>query len=169
MDGFHFHQEYLESHQICVNGKMVPMKNVKGSLETFDIEKLLMKLEQLKDADVMWPIYDRNLHDVVEDAIRVTKEVVLIEGNWLLSNEGAWNELKNRCDDSIFIFADEKDLAERLITRKMKGGLSREDAEIFYHNSDKKNVERVLAYHHDARIMLEMKNDDYVAWVKETN
>ena len=162
LDGFHFHQEYLETHQILVDGEMVPMKNVKGCLETFDIEKLLVKLEQLKESDTMWPIYDRNLHDVVEDAVQVTKEIVLIEGNWLLSNEGAWTDLRKWCDDSIFIFADEKDLAERLIMRKMKGGLSRKDAEIFYHNSDKKNVERVLANHHDARTMLRMKDDDYV-------
>lgn len=162
LDGFHFHQDHLESHRICVDGKMIPMKNVKGCLETFDIEKLLVKLKEVKESDTMWPIYDRNLHDVVEDAIRVTKEIVLIEGNWLLSNEGAWDNLRNWCDDSIFISAEEKDLAERLITRKMKGGLSREDAEAFYHSSDKKNVERVLANHHPARTMLVMKNDDYV-------
>lgn len=164
LDGFHFHQDYLETHQICVNGKMVPMKHVKGSLETFDLEKLLMKLEQLKKSDTMWPIYDRNLHDVVEDAVQVNKEIVLIEGNWLLSNEGEWKNVRSWCDDSIFVFAEEKDLAERLIMRKMKGGLSREDAELFYHSSDKKNVERVLANHYPARTMLRMKNDDYVVW-----
>lgn len=160
LDGFHFHQDYLETHQMCVNGEMVPMKNVKGCLETFDIEKLLVKLKQLKEADTMWPIYDRNLHDVVEDVVQVTKDIVLIEGNWLLSNEGAWKKLKDWCDDSIFISAEVDDLAERLITRKMKGGLSREDAEVFYHNSDKKNVERVLANHHPARVTLCMKNND---------
>lgn len=160
LDGFHYHQEYLETHYINVDGELMPMKNVKGCLETFDIEKLLVKLKQLKESDVMWPIYDRNLHDVVEDVVRVTKEIVLIEGNWLLSNEGEWKELKNWCDDSVFIFADENELAERLIGRKMKGGLSREDAEMFYHNSDKKNVERVLANHHPARVTLCMKNND---------
>jgi len=161
LDGFHYHQEYLETHSIRVDGELMPMKNVKGCLETFDIEKLLAKLEKLKESDVMWPIYDRNLHDVMEDVVKVTKEIVLIEGNWLLSNEGAWKELKNWCDDSVFVFADEKELAERLIMRKMKGGLSREDAEMFYHNSDKKNVERVLANHHPARVTLCMKNNDY--------
>ena len=164
LDGFHFHQEYLEAHQICIDGEMVPMKKVKGGLETFDIEKLLVKLEQLKESDTMWPIYDRNIHDVVEDAVHVTKEIVLVEGNWLLSNEGAWEELKNLCDDSVFVFADEKDLKERLIARKMKGGVSREDAERHYHYCDKRNIVRVLANHHDARTTLQMKNDDYVLY-----
>lgn len=159
LDGFHYHQDYILAHTVCVNGKTVPMKEVKGCPETFDINKLIQKLNLLKEGDVKWPIYDRNLHDVVEDAVTVTKDIVLIEGNWLLSTEGLWEQLVTWCDDSVFVYAGDNILKERLIQRKMRGGLSREEAERFYHRSDKVNVNRLLENHHTARINLEMQED----------
>ncbi len=159
LDGFHYHQDYILTHTVFMNGKTVPMKEVKGCPETFDINKLIQKLNLLKDAEVKWPIYDRNLHDVVEDAVTVTKDIVLIEGNWLLSTEGPWNDLIKWCDDSVFVNAGDKILKERLIQRKVKGGLTREAAENFYHRSDKVNVNRLLKNHHTARVNLEMQED----------
>ena len=52
------------------------MKQVKGCPETYDTEKLRQKLEKIKIEDILWPIYDRNLHDVVEDQIKVTKDII---------------------------------------------------------------------------------------------
>ena len=159
LDGFHYHQDYILTHTVLLNGKTVPMKEVKGCPETFDINKLIQKLNLLKDAEVKWPIYDRNLHDVVEDAVTVTKDIVLIEGNWLLSTEGPWNDLIKLCDDSVFVNAGDNILKERLIQRKVRGGLTREAAENFYHRSDKVNVNRLLNNHHTARVNLEMQED----------
>ncbi len=164
LDGFHYHQEYILSHTTVVNGKNVPMKEVKGCPETFDIHKLISKLEILKKGDAKWPIYDRNLHDVVEDAVTVTKDIVLLEGNWLLSTEGPWKEVIKWCDDSIFIHAEPEILEERLITRKMKGGVSYEDALKFYKNSDKINVIRLLEHHHQAAVTLRMQQDGRYLW-----
>ena len=84
LDGFHYHSDYINSHDAIVLGEKVPMKQVKGCPETYDTEKLRQKLEKIKIEDILWPIYDRNLHDVVEDQIKVTKDIILIEGNWLL-------------------------------------------------------------------------------------
>lgn len=143
LDGFHYHQDYILTHDAVVNGEKVPMKNVKGCPETFDIEKLIVKIRELKKGSVKWPVYDRNIHDVVEDAVAVTARIVLIEGNWLLSNEGCWRPLIELCDDSIFITTSEKFLEERLINRKMKGGPSLEAAREFYEYSDRKNFYRM--------------------------
>lgn len=159
LDGFHYHQDYILSHTAVVDGKEVPMKDVKGCPETFDIDKLKKKLSQLMKGDVKWPIYDRNLHDVVEDAVIVNKEIILIEGNWLLSTEGDWNSLIEYCDDSIFIYAEEDELKDRLIQRKMHGGLSLAEAEKFYENSDRKNVNRLIKNHHPGRINLLMQEN----------
>ena len=41
------------------------MKKVKGYRETFDLEKLENKVSMIEDNDILWPIYDRKLHDVV--------------------------------------------------------------------------------------------------------
>ena len=127
-----------------------------SSPETFDLTKLTEKLAALKTGDVLWPIYDRNLHDVVEDAVTVTANIVLLEGNWLLSAEPRWQELIALCDDSVFIAAQKEDLRERLVRRKMTGGLCREEAERFFVNSDGKNVDRLMNCRHPAGIELIM-------------
>ena len=135
------------------------MQSVKGSPETFDLIKLTEKLTALKTGDVLWPVYDRNLHDVVEDAVSVTANIVLLEGNWLLSAEPRWRELIDFCDDSVFIAAKKEDLRERLVRRKMAGGLCREEAERFFVNSDGKNVDRLMSCRHPAGIELVMDTD----------
>lgn len=167
LDGFHFHQDYILTHEACVDGKMVPMKEVKGCPETFDIEKLKRKLAELKDGTTKWPIYDRKIHDVVEDAEEVKKQIVLIEGNWLLLKEKPWDELIQKCDDSIFISADETLLHDRLVHRKIRGGLGKEEAEAFYEKSDSKNVRRLMQAHWNAGENWQMKQDGSYERIEE--
>lgn len=163
LDGFHYHSEYINSHDAVVLGKTVPMKTVKGCPETYDTEKLQKKLEKIKQENILWPIYDRNIHDVVEDVTEVTKDIVLIEGNWLLLNEEPWKSIKEIADYTILIQSAEETLKERLIGRKIKGGLSREEAEAWYVNSDSVNVKRVLHTSIPGDLMLKVENDgDYV-------
>lgn len=162
LDGFHYHQEYIKNNKIMIDGIEVPMAEVKGCPETFDLDKLKSKIVSLKNENVKWPIYDRNLHDVVEDKILVTKNIILIEGNWLLLDESGWRELKEHCDYSIFIKADEMMLKDRLIQRKRRGGLSEEAAIEFYEKSDSKNVKRVLSNSLTADLVLKLlKNGKY--------
>ncbi len=156
LDGFHYKKEYIEQHTVNINGVETPMKKVKGCAETFDIENLTKKLSAIKKENILWPIYDRTLHDVVEDKIEVTKDIVLIEGNWLLLKEGNWEELKNFSDYSIFIEADKEMLKERLINRKISGGLTKDEAIEFYERSDSKNVIRVLEKRHKPDLLLNL-------------
>lgn len=158
LDGFHYHQEFIKNNKVIIDGIEVPMAEVKGCPETFDLDKLKSKIVSLKNENVKWPIYDRNLHDVVEDKILVTKNIVLIEGNWLLLDEDGWRDLKEYCDYSIFIKAEEGMLKKRLIERKRKGGLSEEAAVKFYEKSDSKNVQRVLNNSLKADLVLELSN-----------
>lgn len=163
LDGFHYHTDYIQSHTAVVFGKEVPMKNVKGCPETYDTEKLKNKLEFIKEKNILWPIYDRNLHDVVEDEIEVTKDVILIEGNWLLLKEEPWISIRETADYTILILAEEEMLKERLIGRKEKGGLTRQQAEEWYENSDRVNVRRVLEASEDGELMLKVEEDnDYI-------
>lgn len=163
LDGFHYHSDYINSHDAIVLGEKVPMKQVKGCPETYDTEKLRQKLEQIKTEDILWPIYDRNLHDVVEDQIKVTKDIILIEGNWLLLKEEPWKTMQQYADYKILILAEEDMLKERLIGRKEKGGLSRSEAEEWYKNSDSKNVTRVLKDSLKGDLLLKVEEDnDYI-------
>ena len=159
LDGFHYHQDYILTHEVCIDGKKTAMKEVKGCPETFDIEKLKNKIAQLKKEDTKWPVYDRTIHDVIEDAVTVERQIVLVEGNWLLLKEAPWDGLTAECDDSVFIAADEKFLQERLIQRKVMGGLTREEAEAFYRKSDCRNIRRLMNSHCQAGETLIMEAD----------
>ncbi len=156
LDGFHHTNAYLTSHKAVIEGKERYLSEVKGMPETFDLKAFKEKLEQMRTEDVKWPIYDRNLHDVVKDQVPVTSEIVLIEGNWLLLDEPGWRDLQSLSDYSIFIRSNENMLKERLINRKVRGGLSPEAASAFYQKSDRKNIERVMNHRLEADLVLDM-------------
>ena len=145
MDGFHLRQSYLLSHTVEIDGKSVPMTSIKGAPITFDLQALRTKIEEAAQGQICkWPHYDRQLHDPVDDAITIDAEIVLIEGNYLLLDADGWRDLSRYADYTISLTADEELLRSRLIRRKMKTGMSREDAERFVESSDMRNVRLCL-------------------------
>ena len=58
------------------------------------------------------------VHDPIENQVYIQSDIVLIEGNYLLSKDAPWNELLPLCDDSVFLNVDTNILKERLIKRK---------------------------------------------------
>ena len=103
MDGFHYDNNYLNSNYICIDGSKILMRDVKGSAETYDFNKLHDKITALKYGNIYWHSYDRTIHDVVENIFAITGQIVIIEGNWLLLDEPRWCDLAQFCDYSIFI------------------------------------------------------------------
>ncbi len=158
-DGFHYPNQLLDQKTTQRDGKEIPLRSIKGSYETFDLKELSNKLKQLKTDNPKWPYYDRNLHDPVQDAITVDKNIVVVEGNWLLLNEPEWQELKALADVSIFIDTKPEYLKERLVNRKVRGGKSLEEALAFYEQSDAINVNKVLTNSLSADITLFMHQD----------
>ena len=120
---------------------------------------LIDKLKQLKARSPKWPYYDRNLHDPVDDAIQVDKNIVVVEGNWLLLNEPVWCDLYKLADFTVFIDTDADFLKERLVNRKIRGGVSEEDAIAFYDSSDAINVNKVLTQSVRADLSLYMNKN----------
>jgi pantothenate kinase len=167
LDGFHFPNEYLKENKIIVEGKEQCLYDIKGMPETFDYIKFKDYLEKIKTGNIKWPIYDRNLHDIVMDKIDVEAEIILIEGNWLLLDEDGWRDLIKLCDYSIFIESSENVLKNRLINRKIRGGMSDKDALEFYKRCDGKNVHRVLSKHHEADLVLKMLENGEKIKIKE--
>lgn len=137
MDGFHRTNRWLDEHGL---------RGRKGAPETFDRGQLELALALLRKPHSLWPTYDRVLHDPIPDAIEVTAPVVIVEGNWLLLDEPGWRDLANYSDLTLFIQAPPQQLQARLVERKIRGGLSLEQANAFYQQTDGPNVERVL--HH---------------------
>lgn len=147
MDGFHHYNDWLDTHHL---------RAFKGAPETFDVEKLAQNLRQIREDEGTWPQYDRQKHDPVEDAIVVSAPIVIVEGNWLLRDDERWRALAAFCDFSLFIRAPAESLRDRLVNRKLAGGLSQADAGAFYARTDGPNVERVLRQSRPADLLLEM-------------
>ena len=55
---------------------------------TFDLPLLTERVRAVASGEVCgWPVYDRHLHNAVENAITVDGGIVILEGNYLLLNE----------------------------------------------------------------------------------
>lgn len=163
MDGFHRRQEYLLSHTTVRDGKDIPMVEVKGSPETFDLEGLADMVNRVSSGEKCgWPVYDRHLHNPVEDAIQVTGDIVLLEGNYLLLDADGWRELSEMADYTILIRADEDMLKERLVARRIASGHPAEEAEDFVYFSDMYNARLCLEHSKSADLILSLnRNGSY--------
>lgn len=160
MDGFHRRQEVLVSHTVNVNGREIPMVNIKGAPVTFDLEGLRRKISELTEGHpCSWPRYDRLLHNPVEDAITIEADIVILEGNYLLLELDGWRELSDYADYTISLSADEELLRDRLVNRRIATGVEKEAAEAFVDFSDMTNVRLCLGKTMKADIELEIMPD----------
>lgn len=164
MDGFHRYQDYLLTHTMLRDGQEVSMVSLKGAPETFDLELLAERIKKVAaGANCGWPEYNRMLHNPVENAIQVTGDIVLLEGNYLLLDWPGWRNLKASADYTIRILAEEQDLRERLINRKAASGTDYEEAVKFVENSDLYNARTCLRESMEADLTLRMMQDgEYV-------
>ena len=160
MDGFHRRHAYLQTHSMMRDGKEIMMVDVKGAPETFDIDLLMERLQKVAAGEVCgWPVYDRNLHDAVDDAIVVDSDVVLLEGNYLLLEDPGWNELADLVDYTIFVSADEDQLRQRLVDRRIASGHEKEDSVKFVEFSDLYNARTILKNSKKADLQLKLEAD----------
>ena len=142
IDGFHYPQAYLDSHTIVRDGTTIPLARIKGAPETYDVEKLRTLLECVNADKQRWPLYDRRIHNPVENAVEIREQILLLEGNWLLLDEAPWNRLA--CDYSIFLRAGDDKQLERIVRRKMMGGFDEATAREFVRNNDAPNIARCM-------------------------
>ena len=160
MDGFHRYGRELKQMTAIRGGREVALSEIKGAPVTFDLPRLTEAVLRLKrESSCTWPLYDRRIHDPVEDALQVTEDIVILEGNYLLLDEPGWRDLHRQADLTVRILADEKDLRERLIQRKAASGISREEAERFVEFSDMANVREVMTRFLPADLTLRLLQD----------
>lgn len=145
MDGFHRYASYLKSHTMLRDGEEILMDAVKGAPETFDAERLGLYLEKLlSEKELLWPTYDRTLHDVVDEGPLLKEDIIFLEGNYLLLSDARWQVLRKYAAYKIYASADIELLKPRLVERKVMSGYSSEAAEAFYAYSDGRNAELIL-------------------------
>ena len=163
MDGFHRRQEYLTSHTTLVDGREVLMVDIKGAPITFDLDAFKEKINKMmSEKRCGWPIYNRLLHNPVEDAVSVDGDITILEGNYLLLDEYGWRDLSDLADYTISINADPKMLKERLIERKISTGSPKEKAIRFVEFSDMANVTLCLEKTKPADLELNLTKMGYV-------
>ena len=160
MDGFHKRHDYLKTHTISRDGKEISMVDVKGAPETFDLEKLTERVRLVKAGEKCgWPVYDRLLHDAVDNVIAVESDVVILEGNYLLLKDAGWRELSEMADLTVFVKAEEQLLKKRLVERRIASGHDEEGSLQFVEYSDMYNARTVLNNSKPADIELAVLHD----------
>ena len=144
IDGFHYRQDYLDSHTIVRDKQTIPLARIKGAPESYDVEKLHTLLMRVNEDGQRWPLYDRRIHNPVEGAVELREQILILEGNWLLLDEEPWRSLT--CDYSVFLRAGDERQLERIVRRKMLGGFDEATAREFVRSNDAPNIARCMAH-----------------------
>ncbi|MFQ6550212.1 nucleoside/nucleotide kinase family protein [Aestuariibius sp. 2305UL40-4] len=142
MDGYHYDDRVLE---------LLDRKSRKGSPDTFDVSGLAHMLSRLKTNDewgVAVPVFDRDI-EIARAAARIIPrevEILLIEGNYLLSGEPPWSDLASLFDLRILIEVAPPTLATRLRRRWEGYGLSEPAIRTKLDQNDLPNGQYVIAH-----------------------
>jgi len=150
IDGWHYPNAILDSSTaVDAAGRPVPLRQYKGSPESFDVVALTDALRRLRDTDdpVRLPVYDRRLHDPLPDQLLVVPEtrIILVEGNYLLSLTPPWDAVSALLVPRLFLANDPTLARERVIARHIRGGSTPAEAQAKYMNNDRFNAETVQA------------------------
>lgn len=157
MDGWHFTNQYLDSHETNLNGESMLLREIKGMPETFDFQSMATFLEKIRDEDrAEFPVYSRQLHEPVYtgEAVQPWHSIIVFEGNYLLLDEIPWKQLQALVDLRIFLKADKRNLLEGLRQRHRRGGKNAEQVEKQIERVDLPNIARVLDHFTDADVIV---------------
>ncbi|MFX4270814.1 nucleoside/nucleotide kinase family protein [Propionibacteriaceae bacterium Y1685] len=143
MDGFHLSNVTLRAW-----GR----RDRKGAWDTFDADGYVHLLRRLRAGDhgprdgvIHAPDFDREVDESIGSAIPVRAEVPLVitEGNYLLSDLGAWGQVRGLLDESWFIDLDDDTRIERLVERHRHHGMDTDQAATWARGTDQANAETV--------------------------
>jgi len=168
MDGFHYPNSHLLQHKRTLqDGTQIPLIEVKGQPDTIDIARFRSHVQQLIDRpeNVMWPGYSRMLHDVVPDGFRVhvSINVVIIEGNYVLVDRGAFKGLPEMFDLKVYIDGPAPHIIANLVDRHIAGGKSKEQAKDWVRRIDLPNARIVETSKSVADVVLERDAENRIA------
>jgi len=148
LDGWHYSNDYLETHFIERDGERILLRRIKGAPETFDVAAAYGCLAQMRGGgQVSFPLYSRRLHEPVPAGGMVVSShrIVVVEGNYLLLDEEPWRRFHELFDVRVFISASLDTLVEGLRERHRRGGKPAEATEQHMRQVDVPNIRRVLS------------------------
>jgi pantothenate kinase len=147
LDGFHMKNEELKRRRIKAGDGDLSLYERKGAKESYDVERLLRTVSGLRSGDpITWPVYSRVLHEPVEEGVPVGEGgcVCIVEGNYLLLNTEPWSRLRALFDKRILILGKRALMRKRIVSRKVRGGFTRREAEAHFLRSDALNIAEVI-------------------------
>ncbi|KAK6940740.1 hypothetical protein RJ641_030271, partial [Dillenia turbinata] len=148
MDGFHLYR-----HQLDAMDEAHARRGVADSAPwTFDPTRLLHCLQTLRSQVIV----EAESRDPVEDDIFVSLQhkVVIVEGNYLLLEEGVWKEVQSIFNGKWFIEVDIDNAMERVRKRHISTGIPPDVAKWLIEYNDRPNGELVNRFKHNADLVI---------------
>lgn len=148
MDGFHYDDAVLLARG---------MRSRKGAPETFDVAGFVHLLARLRtEGEVAIPVFDRGmeLSRAAADIVMPDDRFLVVEGNYLLLDEGPWAALAARFDLTVWIDVPMAELDRRLVERWAFYGKSPEDARAWIDGNDMPNIRRCIANSRPADVVI---------------
>lgn len=148
MDGFHYDDAILNARGARAR---------KGAPDTFDVAGFVHLLQRLRDEDeVAIPVFDRALELSRGSAEIISSQdrLLVVEGNYLLLNEGPWADLWRQFDLTVWIDVPEAELDRRLLDRWAHYGKTPEAARAWIDGNDLPNIRRTIANSRPADVVI---------------
>ena len=139
MDGFHLSNKVL---------KELGRSERKGAPDTFDVNGFLNLIERIKSDNsqpIYYPIFDRSHEESIaaQGVVTAATKVVIIEGNYLLHDEGGWEVCNDLLDESWMVDVDDDKRIARLISRHIAYGKEPEAAKAWAKGTDEVNAKLI--------------------------
>ncbi|XP_057438599.1 putative uridine kinase C227.14 [Lotus japonicus] len=152
MDGFHLYRSELGAME---NPEEAHAR--RGAPWTFNPSRLLTCLKNLKiQGSVYVPSFDHGVGDPVEDDIFVNLQhkVVIVEGNYLLLEDGVWKEISSLFDEKWFIDINIDKAMQRVLKRHISTGKPPDIAKQRVENNDRLNAELIMKSKKNADLII---------------
>ena len=152
MDGFHLADPEL---------RRLGRGERKGAIDTFDAGGFVHLLRRLRARDevvVYAPRFDRALEESIGSALPIPAEtpMIIVEGNYLLSDEPVWRDVRTLLDECWYLEPAEEVRLARLIARHQHYGRDLEEATSRSAGSDQRNAERIARTRHLASRVIQV-------------
>ena len=152
MDGYHLSNETLIE---------IGRRDRKGAPDTFATQEFISLIRKVKNdhtSEHRFPIFHREIEASKEDEgiVPIGAKVIVIEGNYLFSEEHNWNGVFPLLDHTWFIEISDEVRIERLIARHIRYGKTPEDAEKWSRGSDEANARFIELTAHRASNIIKL-------------
>jgi pantothenate kinase len=139
MDGYHLSNKVL---------KDLKRSDRKGAPDTFDVAgfvSLVKRIRSEQSQNIYYPIFDRAIEESIaaQGVVTSATKVVIIEGNYLLHDEGGWEVLNDLLDESWMVDVDDDKRISRLISRHIAYGKEPEAAKAWAKGTDEVNAKLI--------------------------